>query len=256
LAPTNYDTLAADFDRRYRENDYSGVEATLESFVAGADGPVLEVGCGTGYWLALLAGLGARIAGLDSSAAMLERARARLAGAALELGTAESLPFPTAAFARIYCINALHHFTNAAEFFSEARRVLGVGGKVLTVGLDPHTGLDRWCIYDYFPGTRAHDERRYPPSGRIRAWMRDAGFERQETFVAQHLPLRFPARAALSEGRLGRSVTSQLADLSDEAYGQGVRALEGAIREAEARGEVLEVEADLRLWATVGHRVA
>jgi len=54
----------------------------------------------------------------------------------------------------VYSINALHHFDDRSAHFAEARRVLRPGGGILTIGLDPHTGKDRWFIYDFlFPGT-------------------------------------------------------------------------------------------------------
>ena len=47
-------------------------------------GPVLELGCGTGRVCAAVAEAGAAATGVDISAAMLERARARVAGGAAE----------------------------------------------------------------------------------------------------------------------------------------------------------------------------
>ncbi len=79
--------------------------------------------------------------------------------AALAHGRAEHLPWRDAAFHRVVCINALHHFGDPLAFLQEARRVLHPGGAVMTIGLDPHTGLDQWCIYDYFEGTLAIDKR-------------------------------------------------------------------------------------------------
>ncbi len=51
----NYDIIAPVYDRRYEENDYSGVERALLDFI-GEDqsAQILEVGCGTGHWLTLL----------------------------------------------------------------------------------------------------------------------------------------------------------------------------------------------------------
>lgn len=49
------------------------------SLAAQANGPVLELGCGSGRLLLPLARAGHRVSGLDLSAAMLDRARARLA---------------------------------------------------------------------------------------------------------------------------------------------------------------------------------
>lgn len=52
----DYDWIADEYDRRYDENDYGGVERTLLDFVGDSRlSSVLEVGCGTGHWLAALA---------------------------------------------------------------------------------------------------------------------------------------------------------------------------------------------------------
>ena len=140
----NYDSIAATYDRRYLENDYSGVERALMAFVGpNATGRVLEVGCGTGHWLRLLGESGMRVAGVDASGNMLSYARARALGAALAHGRAEHLPLRSQTFERVFCINAFHHFEDKVGFLSEAHRVLVPGGQVMTVGLDPHTATDR-----------------------------------------------------------------------------------------------------------------
>ena len=65
----DYDSVANTYDRRYDNNDYSGIEAALGAFMGPThDGRVLEVGCGTGHWLRLLGARGIRAAGLDVSA--------------------------------------------------------------------------------------------------------------------------------------------------------------------------------------------
>jgi len=50
---TDYDTIADDYDARYGLYDYAGVRETLLGFL-GDHAPLamLEVGCGTGHWLA------------------------------------------------------------------------------------------------------------------------------------------------------------------------------------------------------------
>src|SRR5439155_905726 len=51
-------------------------------------------------------------------------------------------------------------------------------GLMMTVGLDPHAGVDQWYIYEYFDNVLEIDRRRYPASSQIREWMRAAGFAR------------------------------------------------------------------------------
>jgi SAM-dependent methyltransferase len=249
----DYDSIAAGYDRRYVINDYSGVRDALLAFV-GRDptARVLEVGCGTGHWLRLLAEGGHRAAGVDASYNMLDYARAQVPDASLAHGRAEQLPWTHGAFERLFCINALHHFDDKASFVAEARRVLGRGGQMMTIGLDPHAGVNTWYIYEYFEPVVAIDERRYPASEQIRAWMNDVGFVDVRTCVVQHSPARLSARAAFEEGRLARGMTSQFAVLTDEQYQRGIDRIRRALDRAEAEGDALYLVADLRLYGTYG----
>jgi SAM-dependent methyltransferase len=252
----DYDHIASTYDRRYQENNYSGVEAALVAFVGEPCGQrVLEVGCGTGHWLQLFVDRGIRMTGLDASAQMLAHAKTQASRATLAQAVAERLPWAGEAFDRLFCINALHHFQDKVAFLMEAKRVLRPDGLMMTVGLDPHTGLDRWYLYDYFDNVLEIDRRRYPASNQIREWMRAAGFADCVTRLIQHLPVRLAARAALEQGRLDKSVTSQLTALTDEEYRQGIDRIREAVESAERRGESLSLNADLRLYATFGRRI-
>jgi len=249
----NYDSIAAAFDRRYRENDYSGVESALRTFVGTeSTGRVLEVGCGTGHWLRLLNEEAIRVCGVDPSRNMLAFARTTAPDAALAQGSAEQLPWGDRTFDRVFCINALHHFGDKLGFLREAHRVLAPGGQMMTVGLDPHSGADRWYIYEYFESVLAIDKLRYPASRQIREWMHGLEYLNVRTSEVQHLPVRLSARAALEEGRLDKNVTSQLALLSDEEYERGLERIRRALESADTLGESLYLTADLRLHATFG----
>ncbi len=63
------------YDAIYADRDDIGF---WQALAADANGPVLELGCGTGRVLLPLARAGLEITGLDFSAAMLARCRARL----------------------------------------------------------------------------------------------------------------------------------------------------------------------------------
>jgi ubiquinone/menaquinone biosynthesis C-methylase UbiE len=249
----DYDHIARTYDRRYSENDYAGVEAALVAFVGESCGQrVLEVGCGTGHWLQLIAERGISMTGLDASAQMLAHARAQAPGAALAQGSAERLPWARESFGRVFCINALHHFHDKVAFLAETIRVLRPGGLLMTVGLDPHAGLDRWYIYEYFDNVLEIDRHRYPASNQIREWMEAAGFADCVTREIQRLPVRLAAREALEQGRLDKTVASQLSVLTDEEYRHGIDRVREAIESAERRGESLSLNADLRLYGTFG----
>src|SRR6185436_15957866 len=106
---------------------------------------------------------------------MLVRAKAAAPQARLVRARAEDLPWRTATFDRVFCINALHHFADRARFFTEARRILKPHGGLLTIGKDPHTDHDTWWVYDYFDETRGIDRARFARVRTLRGELTQAG---------------------------------------------------------------------------------
>jgi len=249
----DYDSIAGRYDRRYQIHEYAGVRATLMDFV-GESTEVVEVGCGTGHWLQELArsagGSGERtIAGVEPSAEMIARARTAAPDALLVRARAEALPWRDASFDRVYCVNALHHFSDRARFFAEARRILKPGGALLTIGKDPHTERDDWWVYQYFEETRAIDRERYARVRTLRGELALAGFDWTESMEADHIEVVRPASEALVNGVVDPSFTSQLTVLSEDEFNRGVERLRQA---NEAAGGELQLIADFRLYATTG----
>lgn len=245
----NYDDIAEVYDRRYERSDYSPVLRLLLDFVRGGK-RLLEIGCGTGQWVSKLAEAGYGIVGLDPSRNMLKTAMEKLWQPELIQGRAESIPFGTGTIDRLFCINAFHHFSQQERFMTEARRVLRSRGGILIIGLDPHTGLDHWWIYDYFPQVIDIDRRRYPSAMSLRKAMRENGFINCNTIEALHMPVKLSARSALQSGRLEKTTTSQLTILTDEEYNEGLNRLIKDIELKEAQHKDLTIGADLRLYAT------
>ena len=247
---TDYDRIADRFDRRYALYSYEGIRETLRNFFGPAPSSVLEVGCGTGHWLATaFEARPSLLAGVDPSASMLARARVAAPSANLVQARAEDLPWCDAGFDRLFCVNALHHFTDRARFFAEARRVLKPGGGLLTISNDPHTDRDDWWVYQYFEETHAIDRERFARVRTLRGEMALAGFAWTESMEADHIEVVRPASEALANGIVDQSFTSQLTVLSDEEFRRGSERL----REAnEAAGGELQLVADVRLYATIG----
>jgi ubiquinone/menaquinone biosynthesis C-methylase UbiE len=245
---TNYDSVAATYDRRYVDEDFGGIEGALIEFLGDAPGKVLEVGCGTGHWLRRLDERHIKATGIDPSQAMLAHARAKVTAGGLIRARAEDLPLATGRFNRLFCINAFHHFAVKRAAVNEARRVLGRGGAMMTIALDPHTGIDRWWVYDYFPQTLEIDKQRYPSCEQIREWMRDAGFLNTYSREVQHLPDDVLAVEALQNGTVSPGHTSQLAVLTSDEFSAGVARIHAAL----AADRDMHLSADLRVYATYG----
>ena len=251
---TDYDTIADDYDARYGLYEYAGVRETLLGFLGGpAPLAILEVGCGTGHWLAeVYAKASAErhlLAGVDPSAPMLARARLAAPAARLVRARAEDLPWQGGAFDRIFCVNALHHFADRARFFEEARRLLKPGGGLLTIGKDPHVDQDSWWVYDYFTETREIDKARYARVRTLRGEMAHAGFAWADSMQADHLEAVRSLADAQRSGMIAPSFTSQLTVLSSDEFNQGLERLRAA--DAAAGGE-LQLVTDFKLYATVG----
>jgi len=249
---TDYDSVAAGYDVRYRTYDYGEIRAGLSAFLGEAPlDRILEAGCGTGFWLKVLAGRARLIVGLDQSQRML--ARATQAGrTGLVRGDAEAPPFADAAFDRIVCVNALHHFPDRDRFFAESRRLLRAGGGLFNVGLDPHADRDSWWIYRYFPETRGIDLERYPAVRTIRGQLARAGFSWTESYEIQVFEHSMPAREAFERGLVERSFSSQLAVLTGDEFAAGVSRIRDAMEAAERDGAELMLGSELHLFATIG----
>lgn len=95
---------------------------------------VLDVGCGTGMLSERLLGAfpSCRLAGVDLSPAMVERARARLAGRAeVREADAERLPFHDGAFDLVVCNDSFHHYPDPDRAAFQMWRVLRKGGALV-----------------------------------------------------------------------------------------------------------------------------
>ena len=134
------------FDRfaRFYDEDYRNYDDDVDAIVHLAlemDGPVLELGCGTGRLLMPLAATGLPVTGLDISPALLARARAKLAtvpkGDKVACIEADLRDFDLARhdFAFAFCTsNTLMHLAQADEQLAALTRAaahLRPGGLLL-----------------------------------------------------------------------------------------------------------------------------
>jgi ubiquinone/menaquinone biosynthesis C-methylase UbiE len=96
---------------------------------------LLEVGCGWGCDLIWYARHGAKVTGLDLSAAAIDLARSyftyRNLSADLRVGNAEHLPFPDNRFDMVVSMGVLHHTPDTQGALNEVHRVLKPGGEAL-----------------------------------------------------------------------------------------------------------------------------
>jgi len=124
---------------------------------------VLELGCGAARWSVALAQRGARVVGLDFSAARLDQARAQMAAARVDFplleASAEAVPLPSARFDIVFCDWGAITFTDPYRTIPEAARLLRPGGLLAFTTSSPFRSvclnrktdrLSRRLVNDYF----------------------------------------------------------------------------------------------------------
>jgi SAM-dependent methyltransferase len=120
--------------------------AALTVSVCAAPRRVLDVGCGTGYLLRLLARQwpqASELAGIDPAPAMIAAA-ARAAGEGrlrFSVGTAERLPYPDKFFDLVVSTTSFDHWSDQQAGLRECARVLAPGGSLVLVDQ-----FSRWLI--------------------------------------------------------------------------------------------------------------
>lgn len=130
--------------------------ALIELTVSAPLGELLDVGCGAGGVLKLLASRARRAVGvdIDSNARQLARAELLLAGlenCSLRQGDMYALPFADAEFDTVIVDDVLADADRPGELLDEARRVLRPNGRLLLLAScrGDAAGIDRqladWC---------------------------------------------------------------------------------------------------------------
>jgi ubiquinone/menaquinone biosynthesis C-methylase UbiE len=215
-----YQTIAPDYARHRRI--HSGV---LDSLISKARlGPVssvLEIGCGTGNYLAALDESAAcHCWGIDSSEAMLAEARKACPKAQFSCAPAEQMDIPSDHFDLAFAVDVIQHIADRSRAFEECRRVLRPSGKLCLVTDSPEIIRSREPLSTYFPETVEVELARYPSIDTLGAELRDAGFSdlsATEVEIRQELVEIEPYRAR---------VFSSLRLISQDAFERGLQRLE------------------------------
>ncbi len=173
VSPTNYD----DFARAYAaENESSLFNAYYERpAMLGLAGEVagrriLDAGCGSGPLTEALRDRGARVTGVDASAAMVDLARQRL-GDEIDLHVAdlaEPLPFTDSEFDDVIASLVLHYLEDWTGPLAELRRVLKQDGRLMVSVNHPVIFPVVYPDRDYFALTQYSED--YTFDGQV-AWL-------------------------------------------------------------------------------------
>jgi demethylmenaquinone methyltransferase/2-methoxy-6-polyprenyl-1,4-benzoquinol methylase len=185
-----YDCLAGVYGRTVAELEGPSQRRVVDRVAIPGGGTAVDVGCGPGRTLTLLAdrvGSDGRVVGVDAAAGMLDEARRRVRSAghgdrvSLVRSDARRLPLAEGAADVVTALDTLDLFERAAidRTLRECRRVLAPEGRLCVVTMDrsdvpdsPFLRAYEWA-YEHVPGFAQVGCRPIPAVEAVRA----AGFE-------------------------------------------------------------------------------
>jgi SAM-dependent methyltransferase len=191
---------------------------------------VLDVGCGAGAFLRLIADRGVELFGLDASQALIELARERLPDADLRVGEMEALPYDDDTFDLVTGFNSFFFANDMVAALSEAGRVAKPGAPVVIQVWGPHDRRDLEVMMEiahpYLPPrpSDAPPEPEFWRPGVLEEMATQAGLEPEEAFDVTWA-YEYPDSEAL-----GRALMAPA----------GIAVLVGPEREDEVRTAIVE----------------
>lgn len=163
--------------------------AALPLAGAAASGNVLDFGCGTGLLGLLFACAARRVDMVDTSPAMAQVLRAKIASqglgnVAVHVGELTDLALPEASFDLVISLNALHHIADIPPVLAQLARLCAPGAQVLLADLMAEDGS--------FHGAETVQHNGFDPDA-LKPLLESCGLRVQSTL--QHHTIRKPDAA-------------------------------------------------------------
>ena len=163
LAKATFEAWAGTYDHSlmnhflFRPSYYTFLEE-LARWQADREGSfdILDVGCGTGTFAAMLSGSNLRtgcIVGLDYVMEMCRRAQDKAMSLARDqrvrflYGDSEHLPFDDGSFDIVTCANSFHHYPHQQDVVHEMNRLLKPGGRLMLID-GFRDNIVGWVVFD------------------------------------------------------------------------------------------------------------
>ena len=181
MVVAEFDLIADNYDET-RGGEQRGEEyaADIDAHLPSGEGPILEVGVGTGVVALGLRRRGRRVIGLDLSAPMLHRARSRL-GPVVIRSDALRMSIATASVAHAVSVWVVHSVADPIQLFQEVARVMEQDGRYVVCTTQRPSPDDEIGTIITEMGTRVDALRRSSrprgvTTGEVLDWARPAGF--------------------------------------------------------------------------------
>jgi SAM-dependent methyltransferase len=187
---SSYDAVAAEYAARMKdEMDGKPFDRDCLDRLAcevGDLGPICDLGCGPGQIARYLHRQGTETLGVDLSPQMVAEARRLNPEVPFHVGDMLSLPAPDESWGGIAAFYCIIHIPRekVVRALREMRRVLRPGGVLL---ITFHIGEEVHHVETWWEQKVNLDFRDYLP-GQMEAWLKEAGFELDETLVREPNP--------------------------------------------------------------------
>ena len=167
-----FDGVAGQWDEMRRQFFGDGVRKTAIAAAGAGPGTVVaDIGTGTGFLAEEALAAGARVIGVDLSAAMLDQVALRFRGRPFEgrQGNGTEIPLEPGEVDAAVANMFLHHVEDPADTIAQLARALKPGGRLVITDADSHT--HEWLR------TEQHDRWLGFERRDVAKWFRDAGLE-------------------------------------------------------------------------------
>ncbi|MDR0919030.1 MAG: class I SAM-dependent methyltransferase [Oscillospiraceae bacterium] len=129
----NYDRIASNYDNTFDGKFTRKFKTEILEIIEPTDGvAILDVGCGNGNLIsAIKTKADINAFGIDISSEMIKECKKTYSDINFQVSNGEHIPFEDNFFDYLTICCVLHHLNNPEKFFSEAKRVLKIGGTLI-----------------------------------------------------------------------------------------------------------------------------
>lgn len=226
----DYNKFANSYEKRYEKNNLLGIYGKLNELANNNSYKyILEIGCGTGYWLNLLNKSDRLLFGCDLSEGMLRQGIKTNPNIYYFSCDADQLSISRSIFDLIYCVNVLHFIDDKREFIKNVKSLLRPGGTFAVISIDPSFNDDSWYIYNFFPGLYSKDINRFLPWNDLREYFNLSGFKNIESEIIENVESKHVGSDVLKDYFLKKESSSHLASMNKLEYENGISEIKKTI---------------------------